>query len=655
MTLFKQLFFSIVLIYLLGFIATVTISTKNLSEFLTEQLASSAQDTATSLGLSLSPHIPSNDLPMMRSMVDAVFDRGFYRSIVITRLNGTVIIQRERAIEADDVPAWFIQLIPLETPVSDALIMSGWNQAGIIEVTSNQGHAYRELWTNTVDTIRLFLLSAIITLLAGFFAIRIIFKPLRDVEAQAEAICNRSYPQQNKLPRTRELRRVVEAMNRLSTKVNDFFTEQSALSERLREQAFQDPVTGLGNRRYFDRQIENLVHGRTDTVQGALLLIEINGLVDINQKKGFESGDTLLKRTGEIIKTILDDQQHCFIARTSGAGFAAISTNCEPDDADELARKISADLMQLHSEALTDTSNVSHIGVAMWQPGASASTLLAEADIALRAAQTSGDNSWQRHIPPASEQAAIRGSSYWQRFLEESIEQNNIELHIQPIVTAARKESGLLHNEVLARIPANEHSDSLAAGVFMPMAERVGLGAAMDKLVVSKTVAYMKKHPDDTAAYAININASSLHDPVFIQWLNHFIKDNWQLSSRLTLEFPEYAVLRDISSTRKIISRLSELGCRCAIDHFGLGFLSFSYLRSIGISYIKIDGSYIHQIHDDKDNQFFIETVVRTVHSVDINVIAERVETEEERTALEALNIDGIQGYLTGKPHVLGS
>jgi len=540
--------------------------------------------------------------------------------------------------------------------VSDALIMSGWNQAGTIEVTSNQGHAYRELWTNTVDTIRLFLLSAIVTLLAGFFAIRIIFKPLRDVETQAEAICNRSYPQLSKLPRTRELRRVVEAMNRLSTKVNDFFTEQSALSGRLREQAFQDPLTGLGNRRYFDRQIENLVHGKTETAQGALLLIEVNGLADINQEKGFESGDALLKRAGEIIKTTLDDQQHCFIARTSGAGFAVISTNCEPDDVDKLARKISAGLMQLHSEALTDTNNVSHVGAAMWQPGASASTLLAEADIALRTAQSSGDNSWQRHNPrDTGDQATIRGSSDWLRFLKETIEQNNIELHIQPIVTTARKESGLLHNEVLARIPANEHSNSLTAGVFIPMAERVGLGAAMDRLVVNKTVAYMKEHRDDTALYAININASSLHDAVFIQWLSHFIKDNQQFSSRLTFEFPEYAVLRDISSTRKIINRLSELGCRCAIDHFGLGFLSFSYLRSINISYIKIDGSYIHQIHDDKDNQFFIETVARTAHSVDISVIAERVETEEERAALEGLKIDGIQGYLTGKPHVLSS
>ncbi len=653
MTLFKQLFFSIVLMFLLGFIATVTISTKNLSEFLAEQLTSNAQNTATSLGLSLSPHMPSNDLPVMQAMVSAVFDRGFYRSIVVTRLDGTVMIKRERMVEADNVPAWFIQLIPLKLPVSDALIMSGWNQAGTIEVTSNRGHAYYELWTNTVDTIRLFLLSAIAALLVGFFAIRIIFKPLREVVAQAEAICNRSYPQQNKLPRTRELRRVVEAMNRLSTKVNEFFTEQSALSGRLREQAFRDPVTRLGNRRYFDRQIESLTSGNTEAVQGALLLIEINDLADINREQGFASGDALLKRAGEIINTVLDDRQHCFIARISGAGFAVIAVDCVPEDADKLARRISTDLMQLHSEALAHNSDVAHTGVAMWQPGTSASTLLSEADIALRAAQASSDNSWQRHSPLAGDQTAIRGSNYWQRFLKETIEQDNIELHSQPVVTTARNENTLLHNEVLARIPANKHNDSLIAGVFMPMAERFGLGATMDKRVVTKIMAYLKANRADTAFYSININSSSLHNPAFIQWLCKTIKNDRQISSRLIFEFPEYAVLRDINTTRRTIHRLAELGCRCAIDHFGLGFLSFSYLRNIDISYIKIDGSYIHQLHDDKDNRFFIETVTRTAHSVDITVIAERVETEEERAALEGLKLDGIQGYLTGKPRVL--
>lgn len=653
MTLFKQLFFSIVLMFLLGFLATVTISTKNLGDFLAEQLASSAQDTATSLGLSLSPHMPANDLPMMQTMVDAVFDRGFYTSIVITRLDGTEMIRRERPVETGDVPAWFIGLISLETPMADALIMSGWNQGGTIVVTSNSGHAYRDLWGNTVDTIRLFFLSAIITLVIGFFAIRTLFKPLRDVEAQAEAICNRSYPQQNKLPRTRELRRVVEAMNRLSTKVNEFFAEQSALSGKLREQAFQDPVTHLGNRRYFDRQVENLVSGQTEAVQAALLLIEINNLEDINREKGFSDGDTLLKRAGELINAVLDDQQHCFIARTSGACFSVIAANCGPEDADKLASHISSELMQLHTEGHTYRKDVANIGISLWQPGTAASPLLCEANIALRAAQSSGETSWQRQPTKIDNQSAIRDGSYWQHFLKETIEQENIELHAQPVVTTARDGSTLLHREILARIPGDDTSDSLTAGIFMPMAERIGLGSAMDKLVISKTMAHIKANSSDDAFYSVNINSSSLHNPAFIQWLSNYIRDNRQVASRLTFEFPEYAVLRDISKTCRTIHRLAELGCHCGIDHFGLGFISFSYLRSIDISYIKIDGSYIHELQEDKDNQFFIENVARTAHSVDISVIAERVETEAERTVLEALKLDGIQGYLTGRPEKL--
>lgn len=240
MTLYRQITLIIIVLFMAGFIGTVTISTANLRLFLANQLKSHAQDTATSLGLSLSPAMQENDLPVMDSMVDAIFDRGYYQSIKVVAADGETLIERRNTADNNNVPKWFTRHITLAVPHANALVMSGWKQTATVSVASHPGYAYRELWNNTVDTFWLFFISAIIVLLLGLTGIYRLLKPLRRVELQAEAICNYSYPIQENLPKTRELRTVVKAMNRLAGRVNNRCAEQSGLIERLREQAGKD-------------------------------------------------------------------------------------------------------------------------------------------------------------------------------------------------------------------------------------------------------------------------------------------------------------------------------------------------------------------------------------------------------------------------------
>ena len=187
MTLYRQIALSIILLLLLGFLGTMIVSTSNLRSFLVTQLESHAQDTATSLGLSLSPQMQAQDLPIMTSMVDAIFDRGDYSNISVVAINGEVLIERSKPVSPEQVPDWFINTIPLQTPRTEALVMSGWKQAATVAVTSHSGRAYNELWSNTVDTLKLFLASAAITLLLGLLAVRVLLRPLQRVEMQADA------------------------------------------------------------------------------------------------------------------------------------------------------------------------------------------------------------------------------------------------------------------------------------------------------------------------------------------------------------------------------------------------------------------------------------------------------------------------------------
>jgi len=651
MTLYRQIAVCIILLLSIAFAGTVLISTNNLRAFINTQLVTHAQDTATSLGLSLSPYMQTQDVPVITAMVDAIFDRGDYSKISVTSINGESLVERRNPVIPEAVPGWFITLVSLQAPEAGALVMSGWKQAATVTVAGHPGRAYIELWNNTVDALKLFLVSASILLILGLLAVRIMLRPLRQVELQADAICKQSYPIQKKLPRTRELKSVVMAMNRLSQKINTIFTDQSALTERLREQAYRDPVTGLGNRRYFNRQLQSLLESREDPVQGALLLIELRTLAQVNEKYGYPEGDRLLQRTGELVLSRIGNADSYFAAHIAGACFGVVITGYDANEASQLAGKLSHEMQQLHADGLVDTDDICSIGITTWKHGDLLTALLAEADIALRAAQSAGHNRWQRYEPPAAEQAAIQGTAHWRAYLREIIRTGNVSLVAQPVYWLNDAGNTLAHKEVLLRIPDTD-GKNIAAGIFMPMAERGGLASEMDKLVITALLEHMEAD-SNTTDYAVNLSSTSLNNPVFIEWLCKKLEKSPARTKHLIMEFPEYGVLRNIQDVRKTFDRLGGIGCRCGIDHFGRGFSSFGYLRSLNVNYLKVDGSYTRNIAQEEDNQFFIQALADTAHSIDIKVIAQTIETGEECNVIKELKVDGVQGYLTGIPEPL--
>ena len=238
----------IAVLVVLLFMGTFAISVYNTRDYLESQLASHAQDAATSLGLSASAHVDSGDQAMVTAMVNAMFHRGDYLGIRFEDLGGKAWIERVAEVDVPDVPGWFVRTFTLHPPQRSATMMSGWRQVGRVLVTSHPALAYRKLWQTAVQTLNLFLAGALLALLGGMIGLRLLLRPLREVELQAEAICNREFPVVDGRPFTLEFRRVVEAMNRLSGRVARMLADSERTAAQLREQAFQDPVTGLANR-----------------------------------------------------------------------------------------------------------------------------------------------------------------------------------------------------------------------------------------------------------------------------------------------------------------------------------------------------------------------------------------------------------------------
>jgi EAL domain-containing protein (putative c-di-GMP-specific phosphodiesterase class I) len=270
----------------------------------------------------------------------------------------------------------------------------------------------------------------------------------------------------------------------------------------------------------------------------------------------------------------------------------------------------------------------------------------------LRSAQVIGENAWYRYETPVAEQPSILGAAQWHSHLKQIISSASAVLCAQPVLEFTNTGDKLLHKEIFLRLP-NENGDFMTAGVFMPIAERTGLATELDRLVISKLLDYLSVNHADPCVYAINLTATSLHDAAFVEWLCKRIEADPDNGRRIVFELPEFGVLRNIQTTRTVVERLSALGCNCGIDHFGRGFNSFGYLRSVKVQYLKIDGGYTRNIDHEADNQFFIRAVTDTAHSVDISVLAEAVESIKELDAIRSLNVDGVQGYLVGKPEYL--
>jgi len=220
---------------------------------------------------------------------------------------------------------------------------------------------------------------------------------------------------------------------------------------------------------------------------------------------------------------------------------------------------------------------------------------------------------------------------------------------MQPVFTCPDKV--ILHHEVLVRIlEEGEQGKLLSAGAFMPMADSLGLTPDIDRAVIRRVLKQLSEDVKSESQLAINISPPSLNAPGFLDWLEEELRVHKKVAGRVTFEIPEYGAVSMLDLVRDLIARTEKYGSQVALDHFGSGFSSFAYLRSLKVHYLKVDGSYLKQVNENLDNQFFIQALTEIAHGLEMKVIAEAVESEAIWAVLDALNVDGAQGYHLGMP-----
>ncbi len=646
MTLYRQLLLFTLALLLLLFAGTWATRLHTTRTFLQDQLASHAQDTATALGLSISTHMAAKDIPAMKAMINAVFDRGYYQVIRLSDLKGRVLVERRLRIRYQGVPNWFIHWLPLASPTATATIMNGWRRSGTISVQSHPGYAYRTLWETVVSTTLWFSLAVLLAALAGGLGLRFLLRPLRSVEQQALAVCERSYQVQERIPRTRELRRVVLAMNRMTTRIREIFADQARVAEMLRRKVYQDSLTGLGNRRYLRSQVSNTLADADETVKGALLLVQINNLRELNEQRGFQAGDELIRQVAVILGKRCRGMGKCGLARLTGGDFAVFLPDSGRTEAEETARTIAKDFTRLAAIQHGLDQDVGHVGGVVYDRATGLTELLAAADTALSQARGMGPN--RAVVLPLSETGdqETRGEQQWKELLDKTLATpGSIRLYLQPAIRCDDHRK-VVHREVLARI-VEPSGKILDAGLFIPLAQRLQRISALDRLILEEALAL----PAQQEHLAVNLSPLSLRDQQFRRWLMELLRQRPTGAARLCFEFAEFAAVAHLDLVREFGSEVRFLGHRLGIDHFGQGLTNFGYLKSLRPDYVKIDSAYTADLAErESDAFFFVCSLCSVAHSLDIEVMAEGVETEKQWRMVKEIHMDAAKGFYIARP-----
>ena len=644
MSLFKQLLIAICLFLVVAFTGSFMVSLESSRTQYVNQLRSHAQDAATALALSLTPNI--DDPAMVELLVSSIFDSGYYASIrVIDVKTDQPLVERTGIPAVTNVPEWFVNLIGLEPAGGDAIVSRGWEQAARVEVVSHPMFAVAKLWQSALGSLGWLLLCGAVSAGLGALLLRQQLRPLDYMVQQSHAIARREFLSLPELPRTPELRRVVQAMNQMVEKLKALFQEQAERSEKLRAESYQDTLTGLANRRYFEIQLNARVSNPEQASSGYLLLLRVKDLAGLNQRLGGQRTDEVLKAVGEQLsrECAKYPETQNLVTRIRGGEFAVLAPGLVREEALHLAQNLDTALASLHATGATDVASVASIGLAPFAHGDSPQAVLSLGDQALAQAESQGEQNWACLEHNLS--ASVGDDHHaWHSMLDQALTQRRFELYFQPVV-AAQDTQLVLHYKVLSRL-LDEHGQTIPAGRFLPWLERFGWTARLDQLMLERVLEQMSEHDQ---SLALNLSSATLTDPQAQNKVFELLRTHSNLGPRLTLEIgeeqlPEQAVLEQLTR------RLRELGFSLSLQRFGGRFSMIGNLARLGLAYLKIDGSYIRAIDLESDKRLFIEAIQRAAHSIDLPLIAERVETEGELSVIREMGLYGVQGQLFGEP-----
>ncbi len=435
-------------------------------------------------------------------------------------------------------------------------------------------------------------------------------------------------------------------------------SELRGLTQKMSYQATHDPLTGLINRREFERRLDEAMDtAHAEEAVHMLFYMDLDRFKAVNDTCGHLAGDNMLREVAALIKAEVRDSD--FVGRLGGDEFAALLIGCPIDK----ARQIASDMCQAVADyRFVWKDKIFNIGVSIGLVEISHSSgtlqdLMSAADSACYMAKQQGRG--QVHVYSARDEsiARERGDIQWLRQLQTALHDDGFELAVQPIIATSGQSTSGPAIEVLVRLN-DERGNNDGTAEFLRPAERYQMMPQIDRWVVDATLGAISAGEIKLSAErscAINLSGQTLGDETFLGFVVDSLDRTGVAPSSICFEVTEPAILANVQHAQRFIEVLHGIGCEFSLDDFGSGMGSFASLKHLPIDYLKIDGTYTHSLQTDLVNQEMVSAMIKLARTMQFRIVAEQVEAQEDFDWLRDVGIDFVQGNFIEKPSMLGT
>jgi diguanylate cyclase (GGDEF)-like protein/PAS domain S-box-containing protein len=434
-------------------------------------------------------------------------------------------------------------------------------------------------------------------------------------------------------------------------------SELRGLTKQMTYQASHDALTGLANRREFERRLQEAMDSaRTGDAGHALCYLDLDRFKVVNDTCGHTAGDNMLRELAALIKEAVRDSDT--VGRIGGDEFALLLVGCPLEKARQIADNV---VRSVNEYRFVWKDKIFSVGVSIGlvEIGRSAGSIediMSSADSACYVAKKQGG--LHVHVYSAREEASARhsGEIHWLQKLQGALRDSKFELYFQPIVHARATGVAGPALEVFVRLLGEGGQPAVPPSQFIRAAERYRLMPHVDRWVVQAVLSALGrgglKLPPGRSV-AVNIAGQTLGDAEFLEFVVDCFDHTGANPGDICFEVTESSVFANLDHAQRFIGVLHGMGCEFALDDFGSGFSSFSTLKTLPMDYLKIDGSFIKNLAGDTVNQAMVTAMIELSRSLNFRVVAEQVEDQQSLDTVTGMGIDFVQGFIVGRPQPL--
>ncbi len=628
MSLSKQLLTLITFIFVIVFSVSFIVSLENIRSYLEGEAEIHVQDTATSLGLSLSPHMVDEKDPILRTMMNTIFDTGYYKEMRLVNVDDEDLIKLTNPEQVEGVPQWLINAFPMQTATAVSEISSGWNISGTLYVTGHPGYGYVKLYEQAQQTLIYAFIVLVLAVILLLLVLRLTLRPLKQIELQANEISAGHFTLIEHMPWTSDVKTVAKAMNSMSSKIGAIIMRLNAKLEDLTEHLKRDKLTGLYNQDSFDNSFKQALSSGD---AGYGVFIKFDDLTAVSKQLGHEGVDKLLIDFAKMLTHFADVNAY----RIYGSEFALLCIRFDAKQITELAKTLQAAITDLGRDI--DIADLAHIGIVKFDRSSEFDRLSPAMMEAYEQAKHIGSNAFYIQ----EESMASMSDQQWKSTILDTIESDLAEvIFTNPAYNYDHGNQDKVMEEAFT-VVKNSAGNILPIGTFFSMAQEFDLVEEMDKYIVDKVLHLMVANQQSTPI-TINLSIHSVSSPSFSAWLMSRLEETKLDRSLLVFSVSAYAAAKHFNLFEGFCSFVKSINAKVMLKRYSSDIIAIDALKQLKVDYIRLTRNITTGVTSNTSKPDFLEFMNELTHLLEIKVITETVENDDDFEIVKNASIFGI-------------